>query len=147
MHELPPELMSRLTSISEEADALARKGSYSEALAKFNEAWSSIPEPKNEWEASTWLLAAIGDVCFLGGFFISGSEALRYATYCPGGLGNPFIHMRLGQCELERGEMGEAAEHLCRAYALEGKDIFKAELPKYFEFLQSKIEPPASGVW
>jgi hypothetical protein len=36
-----------------------------------------------------------------------------------------------------------AAEHLTRAYALEGKDIFARDDPKYFEFVESIIQPPA----
>jgi tetratricopeptide (TPR) repeat protein len=146
-HELPPELHSRITARAAEGDALAEKGEYEAAIRVYNEAWEAVSEPKNEWEASTWLLGAIGDACFLGGFFGSGLDAFGYAVHCPGGFGNPFIHLRLGQCHLEKGQVDEAAEHLTRAYALEGKDIFAAEDPKYFAFLKTRIAPPAGGQW
>jgi len=65
----------------------------------------------------------------------------------PGGLGNPFIHLRLGQCALEEGHLDEAAEHLARAYMLEGAEILAEDDPKYFEFLKTRLKPPASGQW
>ena len=147
MRELPTDLHEKIKALAAAGDALAERGQHEQAIAQYNKAWSLIPEPKNQWEASTWLLAAIGDACFLSGYFKSGSEAFQYAIHCPGGLGNPFVHLRLGQCELESGQENEAAEHLARAYMLEGKEIFENEPPKYFEYLKTRIKPPASGEW
>lgn len=146
-HELPQDLYVRIKARAAEGDVLAGKGQYEAAVRVYNEAWKEVPEPKNEWDASTWLLAAIGDACFLGGFFGSGLDAFGYAIHCPGGFGNPFIHLRLGQCHLQKENLEEAAEHLTRAYALEGKAIFAAEDPQYFAFLQTRIAPPAGGEW
>lgn len=143
--KLPVEIYERIVAIAEQGDALAEQSAYKAAIAKYNEAWQAIPEPKSDWEASTWLLAAIGDACFLGGYYESGLEAFSYALHCPGGFGNPFIHLRLGQCALERGDRELAAEHLCRAYALEGQQIFANDPSKYFEFLMTQIEPPVGG--
>jgi hypothetical protein len=147
MLELPTDVHDRIKALSAEGDLLAERMQFENAIGRYNEAWELIPDPKNDWAASTWLLAAIGDACFLGGFFTSGREALRYALTCPGGVGNPFLHLRLGQCEFEHGEMEGAAENLCRAYMLEGKQIFDSESPKYFDFLKTKIKPPVSWKW
>jgi len=147
MHELPSKIHQIILKLSAEGDALALRQQYEEAVAKYNEAWVLMPEPKSEWEASTWLMGAIGDACFLGGFYTSGAEAFDYALHCPGGFGNPFIHLRLGQCEFELQQLERAAEHLIRAYALEGKEIFDAEDDKYFAFLKTRIKLPASGTW
>ena len=57
-------------------DGLLESGDYKAAIGQYNLAWELIPEPKNNWEAATWVLAAIGDACFLGGFFTSAKEAL-----------------------------------------------------------------------
>ena len=145
MHKLPEQVYAAVLENSAEGDELAKRGSYREAISKYNFAWGLVPEPKDQWEASTWLLAAIGDACFLGGFFQSGTEAFTFALRCPGGFGNPFIHMRLGQCHLERGQEVEAGEHLCRAYAIEGRAIFSHEPPKYMEFLATKIQLLTNG--
>lgn len=145
--ELPAPLHARIQQLSAEGDSLAESAAYEAAVAKYNEAWALVPQPKNDWEASTWLLAAIGDACFLAGYFTSGVEAFEYALACPSGFRNPFIHMRLGQCQFEKNEHQAAAEHLGRAYMLEGREIFASEDAKYFEFLKTKIQKPASGAW
>lgn len=54
----------------------------------------------------------------------------------PDGLGNPFIHLRLGQCALELGDEDQAKDELIRAYMGDGPGIFEEEEPKYFEFLK-----------
>lgn len=60
---------------------------------------------------------------------------------------NPFLHLRLGQAQLELKNEVRAAEELCRAYMGAGKEIFAKEDPKYFDFLKTKISPPSSGLW
>jgi tetratricopeptide (TPR) repeat protein len=147
MNELPTQIHNEIKKLSALGDSLAQRKAYREAISEYNKAWEIVPEPKNNWEASTWLLAAIGDACFLSSFFKSGSEAFGYAITCPGGLGNPFLHLRLGQCHFELGNLDAAADELCRAYMGAGSDIFLEDNAKYFAFLKTRIEPPASGVW
>ena len=147
MEELAQVTHQKITRLSADGDSLALEHRFDDAVARYNEAWQLVPEPKDKWQASTWLLTAIGDACFLGGYFTSGAEALSYALRCPSGFGNPFIHLRLGQCEFERGELTNAIEHLTRAYAIEGAEIFEQADQRYFDFLKTKISPPASGVW
>ncbi len=147
MTELPDEHHERIKVLCAEGDALAKKAAYEEAISVYSQAWALVPNPATDWNASTWILAAIGDAGFLGGFHQSGLEALEYALNCPDGFGNPFIHLRLGQCALEKGREELAAENLARAYMLEGRDIFATESEKYFDYLKTKISPPASGIW
>ncbi|WP_374549905.1 tetratricopeptide repeat protein [Sphingobium yanoikuyae] len=51
-----------------DGDALASAGRYEEAIAEYNRAWEIVPEPKSQWNASTWILAAIGDAAFLANY-------------------------------------------------------------------------------
>lgn len=120
-------------------DNLAAEGRYEEAIAEYNKAWKLTPEPKNEWEASTWILAAIADACFFINKFKSARQALEYAMICPNGLGNPFLHLRLGQVLFEIDELNLAADELTRAYMGAEEKIFEKEDPKYLSFLRTKI--------
>ena len=45
--------------------------------------------------------------------------------------GNPFIHLRLGQCLYELGEVEVASDHLEQAYMNGGGKLFQNETPKY----------------
>ncbi len=119
-------------------DKFAREKKYDAALNEYKKAWDLIPLPKNEWGAATWVLAAIADSAFLAGYKISAREALEYAMTCPDAIGNPFLHMRLGQVLFDAGELDGAAEQLIRAYMGAGAKVFSNEDPKYLEFLGTR---------
>ena len=119
-------------------DVLAGAGKFKEAIGAYNNAWKLIPEPKNQWEAATWVLAAIADAAFLGGFLQSARQAIEYGMTCPGAVGNPFMHLRCGQILLELGERDRAADELMRAYMGAGAEIFERDDPKYLAFLKTR---------
>lgn len=145
--ELPADVHDAVVSLSEAGDALAEKSEYSAAIAKYTEALRLLPEPITDWEACTWLLVAIGDAHFLSGSYGPARDAFSEATHCPGAIGNPFVHLRLGESQLELGNKDKAANELARAYMGAGVDIFGAEDPKYFQFLKTVLKPPANGTW
>jgi hypothetical protein len=94
--------------------------------------------PKTEWETATGILVAIGDANYLDGDYVAGRDNLSTAMHCPGAIGNPFIHFRLGQCQFEVGEHERAADELMRAYVGAGREILDQHDPKYFRFLSSR---------
>lgn len=123
---------------------MAEQGDCPGALKHYWSAWDLLPEPQTEWEAATWILAAIGDANFLGNDFEAGRDNLSLAMHCPNAIGNPFLHLRLGQCQFELGNLDRAADELARAYMGAGSDIFE-DAEKYFTFLKTRLEPPAEG--
>lgn len=149
MADLHDELHSKIVAHSEAGDALADEGKYPQALAEYWKAFDLIPEPKTDWNASTWVLAAIGDANFSGGDFKAGVDNLSNVMHCPDAIGNAFLHLRLGQCQFEVGNLDRAADELTRAYALEGEELFAEDDPKYLAFLKTRIEinPPAKKPW
>jgi len=56
--ELDGVLHEKIKEYCRSGDMLAEQGNHEEAIAEYNRAWRSVPEPKNSWEASTWILAA-----------------------------------------------------------------------------------------
>lgn len=138
--ELDDHTYSQIQLTSAEGDDFAEAGKYDEALGKYNLAWELMPEPRTEWEASTWVLTAIADVAFKAGYFSSAGAALDYALLCPSALGNPFIHLRRGQVLFEQGDMEAAVQELPRAYMGAGEEIFSEDDPKYALFLGSRVE-------
>ena len=127
-----------------EGDASASAQRFEDAVAMYNKAWNMIPDPKNNWEASTWILAAIADACFQAGYMTSAREALEYAMTCPKGIGNPFLHLRYGQILYEAGELDKAADEFMRSYMGGGSEIFSTEDAKYLAFLSTRTNlfPP-----
>ena len=144
MAELNNETYAQIQEKCGLGDELTEEGRWRAALEQYWRAFELIPEPKQDWEATTWVLTAIGDVNFLSGDFEAGVENLSKAMHCPGAIGNPFIHLRLGQCQWELNHLDKAADELTRAYAIEGEEIFSEEAPQYFEFLKTRIDTSLS---
>jgi tetratricopeptide (TPR) repeat protein len=142
--ELADDIYDRIKALCEEGDKLAGGGAYPAALEQYWAAWDLLPEPQTDWEASTWILAAIGDANFLGEDYVAGRDNLSMAMHCPDAIGNPFLHLRLGQCQYELGNLDRAADELTRAYMGGGAEIFEGE-KKYFNFLKTKLQPPPGG--
>lgn len=141
MTTLDESLHSKITELCQQGDSLAEGGDFRGALKQYHRSWNLLPEPKEEWDASTWILSAIGDAYFFLGEFENVIRALANALRCPNGLGNAFVHLRLGQSAFELGQMSRAKDELTRAYMGAGKDIFESEDAKYMAYLESVLQP------
>lgn len=140
MAELNDEIYEEIQELCEKGDALMDAGDFPDALSRYWEAYDLVPEPKEDWAATLWIMAAIGDANFLGGDFEAGRDNLSNAMHLPDAIGNPFLHLRLGQCQYELGNLDRAADELIRAYALAGEEIFEEDDKKYLEFLKTRAE-------
>jgi hypothetical protein len=67
MAELPGTVYERVAAFCAEGDDLADAGEFAAALAKYWAAWDLLPQPRTEWPAATWILAAVGDANFGSG--------------------------------------------------------------------------------
>ncbi len=139
MPALDPVVAARVDAIAEHGTALTDRGDYNAAVRQYIAALKLLPEPVTQWDEATWLLTAIGDVQFLAGRFEEARLALSDCMHCPGAIGNPFIHLRLGETQFELGDLTRAADELARAYMGAGAEIFHQEPAKYFTFLKTKI--------
>jgi hypothetical protein len=144
MNELSDEVLDKIQQLCARGDELAGEEEFPEALSQYWSAWDLLPEPQTEWEAATWILAAIGDANYQSGDFEAGRDNLSMAMHCPGAIGNPFLHLRLGQCQFELGNLERAGDELARAYMGAGSEIFDGE-QKYFDFLKTRLQPPPGG--
>ena len=143
--DLESGLQVRVKEICDEGDVLIEMGELQDAFKNFSEALSLVPEPKEKYSATAGILAGMGDVHFHAKSYAQGKEVLSDAMHCVGAIGSPFLHLRLGQCQFELGNVDRAADELARAYMGAGLEIFSQEDPKYLEFLKTRLKPPASG--
>jgi hypothetical protein len=145
--QIPDKIHTEIKELCAEGDCFVGMGEFSDAYKNYMSALELVPEPKEEFQATTWILAAIGDMYFKAKDYGQTKNVITDSMHCVGAIGNPFLHLRLGQAQLELGNPDRAADELCRAYMGAGKDIFEREDPKYFDFLKTKISPPAGGEW
>src|SRR5262245_27272614 len=95
--ELSEELHARMNAACSYGDFLAEQGKYLAALEQYEAAWELLPPPAEQWSAATWILAAKGDALFRLRDFDGARRQFEGALSCPDGVGNPFVHLRLGQ--------------------------------------------------
>jgi tetratricopeptide (TPR) repeat protein len=139
---LPPRVQAEIVRYSKAGDRLAKQEKYEAALEQYRKAWALVPGDKTNWEASTQLLSSAGDCFFRLGDFERMANRFGRAVQCPGGLGNPYLHLRLGQGNFELGDKKGALDELSRAYLGAGDEIFKKEDPKYLALVRTKLRPP-----
>lgn len=128
----------KIEALATESDEFIENEDYEKAFELVMKALELIPVPRSEYAESTWLYATLGDIYFLTDDFEQGLSAFTDAVQCPEGLGNPFIHLRLGQCQFELENLDKAADELTKAYMTDGLEIFETEDPKYFAFLKTR---------
>lgn len=131
---------ARVSDLLKEADESGRSGRTEHAIETFEAAYDLIPEPKHESELAMIALAGIGELHFLQGETALAFEDFAGAVMCREGLGNPHIHLRLGQLQLGRGNTGRAQDELMRAYMGAGDLIFEGEDPRYYELIREFVE-------
>jgi len=141
-NHLPKKLLSEITKLCAQGDAFLKGNGFEQAIAKYKAAWNLLPEKKLNWEAATWILTSAGDAYFRQGDYEKSLASFVGAVQGPGGLGNPYIHLRLGQSYFELGDTAKAGDELTRAYMGAGDDIFKDEDEKYPTFLHTILLPP-----
>lgn len=137
-NELPDDIYENVKNLSSLGEEFFDQGKNAEAIKTWLEALSLLPEPKNIWEATLWLYAALGDAYLTQGNL---EEALSYfqrAYNAADGYENPYILYSLGATLYDLNRKDESTDYLLRAYMLEGEEIFEDDGEKYFEWLKIK---------
>jgi len=134
--QLSDEVYGKIQQLCKNGDGYVTKGNIDRAMQCYEEALQLLPDPKDDWEASTWIYTAMGDACFQNKQYHEAISNLTSALKCPNGFGNPFILLRIGESYFEAGEPEKARNYLLQAYMIDGPDIFSRENPKYFEIIR-----------
>ena len=145
--EIPSAAHAEIQELCAEGDVLLEMGDFQAAYKNYISALELVPEPKESFEATTWIMAALGDLYFQAKDYRQVAQVLSDAMHCTGAIGNPFLHLRLGQAQFELGNHERAADELCRAYMGAGSEIFAKEEARYFDFLKTRVAPPVGGIW
>ena len=138
--QLEDSIYEEICKLSKTGNDLLEKDQYLEAVEVYHKTFDLIPEPFEIYQASTWLLAAVGETYFLMEKYNNALHALEEAMYCPEAIGNPFIHLRLGQTLFELGNFDQARDELARAYMGGGREIFEDEDSKYYKHIKTYMK-------
>ncbi len=133
-------IVHRITQLCELGDDDVENGRYDEAIARYREAFTLVPKPVYAWAVSTFILTSIAEAYFLAGDYARTRDAVNDAFRCDGAVGNPFLHLRMGQAEHFLGNRGRAVDELIRAYERGGEEVFAGEDPKYLAMVKAAMD-------
>jgi tetratricopeptide (TPR) repeat protein len=140
--ELPADTFEAIQALCGDGERLMEAGEHRQAFEKLVEALQLLPEPTFGWNAAGWILVALGENAIRAGSFQAAEQPLQDAMWAPGTIGNPWVHLRLGQVRYELGDRDRAADELTRAYMGGGRAIFEGLDGKYFALLEQVLRPP-----
>lgn len=140
MKELSDSVYLKIERLSEEGNLFYEEEQFARALRRYQAALELVPDPKTDWEASTWLYTSIADTHFSRAELAEAKANYYNALNCPEGMGNAYIHFGLGQVLYELEEHKKSRDSLLRAYMLAGEDIFEEEDPKYYQSIEELVK-------
>jgi hypothetical protein len=138
---LPPATLEAIRAKASVAHRYLEGGDARSAYDAYLAAFELVPTPFENWNAAGWLLVAMAECAMRADDHARSFAALRDAMHCPGTVGNPWVHLRLGQVRLELADE-RAADDLARAYIGGGRALFEGLDPKYFAVVEKSLEPP-----
>lgn len=136
LHRQFDEVYPKIKSYSNKGNTVLEEANFDYAEQCFQDALELIPEPKNEFSATTWLYAALGDVYYQQGAYTAALDAFMGAYNGSEGYYNPYVVYMLGKIYYELGVMNKAKEFLTMAYMVAGEDIFLEDDGKYLEMVE-----------
>jgi tetratricopeptide (TPR) repeat protein len=135
-----PRWLAEMKAKLDQGDEYLDADKFTKAIDCYRQALLLLPEPKHGHEISLLAFTALGEAYFFSGWYQKALRAFRQAEKAPGGVENPLLHLRMGQASFEEGDFDRTADSLSRAYALDGRAIFRGEDKKYLSFLATRIE-------
>ncbi|WP_018968733.1 tetratricopeptide repeat protein [Rubritalea marina] len=141
MKDLDEPLKSELVSLCHRAVEAQDEERYHASNRDLYTVFEKLPEPKPEWKAYVWLLSNMGDNHFEQDEFAEAMEKFdEVFELDPTASDNAYLCLRRGQCALELENEGLAADLLCKAFEIEGKEFFEGEHSKYLKFAKQASE-------
>ena len=137
--ELSESTYRRIAEYCDKGEAMYESGAFHKAISNYEKALDLLPNPKEDWEAATWICTALSDAY---AELDENEESMSYllmAEKSPGGTTNPYIQLQLGIAYYDRLDLNQARDYLLRAYMLEGDDIFEDLEAKYLSAIQDLI--------
>ncbi|MGI9526003.1 MAG: hypothetical protein ACR2MS_02715 [Weeksellaceae bacterium] len=114
------------------------------ALHKIYEDLTNIQKAGRE---GRYLIIKIGEICFLNRKIEDALYNFNYAMKFNDTIGNPFLHLRLGQLQYCIGNKDRMIDELSRALIMGGEEVFENENPMFMKIPKSILKEPMDCSW
>lgn len=142
MSDLTLGVAYQIKRLCKEGEQATASKQYKVALMFYRQAWALLPEPQQQQPAALYILTALAEAHFLMKDYATALSCFEQANQLPNAFGNPYIHLRYGQCLFEMRKYQQAAEQLALAYTGDSGKVFSGEDERYLAFLRAVIALP-----
>lgn len=132
-------LSRNIVDIVESGNRLHTQGSHAEALGKYQEAWSLLPDPKKKWDLAQWIASCFADLLFEREQYAESKAWAMIAieTKPPRETSSWIVFAKA--C-IELGETDLAVEYLGKAFTRGKKRAFQGFDKKYLAFYLERVK-------
>ncbi|WP_071342013.1 hypothetical protein [Maribacter sp. 1_2014MBL_MicDiv] len=109
--------------------------------------YESLTDDQKKTRAGRYIIAHIAEVYFAASMIDEAFENFNFVMQFKDTIGNPFLHLRLGQLNYLTKNTDKMNDELSRALIMGGESIFKDEDPKLIKMVKSVLEEPADCSW
>ncbi|MEP2237455.1 MAG: hypothetical protein ABJI22_03775 [Maribacter sp.] len=109
--------------------------------------YESLTDDQKRTRAGRYVIIHIAEVCFSERWIEDAFDNFNFAMQFKDTVGNPFLHLRLGQLNYLVQNKDKMHDDLSRALIMAGESIFKEEDPKLIEMVKAVLKEPADCSW
>lgn len=114
---------------------------------KLMKIYESLTDDQKRTRAGRYVIIHIAEVCFSERLIEDAIDNFNFAMKFKDSVGNPFLHLRLGQLNYLIQNKEKMYDDLSRALIMGGEGIFKDEDPKLIEMVKGVLKEPADCSW
>lgn len=138
--ELEQRIYEDINKLLDYAEENVRLCEFDKAMEKYAQALNLLEGDIEDYDISTIIYAAMGDAMYLAGDYEKSKNCFYDAMNCPGGITNPYLLFRLGQCFYDCGDIEKSKEYFIRTYMIDGVELFKTSNKKYFDVIKEIVK-------
>ncbi|MDF4203278.1 hypothetical protein PXD56_09950 [Maribacter sp. SA7] len=109
--------------------------------------YESLTDDQKRTRAGRYVIIHIAEVCFSERWIEDAFDNFNFAMQFKDTVGNPFLHLRLGQLNYLVQNKDKMHDELSRAIIMDGEAIFKDEDLKLIEMVKSVLKKPEDCSW
>ncbi|MEP3373557.1 MAG: hypothetical protein ABJL43_06510 [Maribacter dokdonensis] len=109
--------------------------------------YESLTDDQKRTRAGRYNIVHIAEVYFAASMIDEAFENFNFVMQFKDTIGNPFLHLRLGQLNYLTKNTDKMNDELSRALIMGGEPIFKDEDPKLIEMVKSVLKEPEDCSW
>lgn len=138
--EFKDEISKKINKLLDDAEEDLQLCEFDKAIKKYVQALDLLEGDIEAYDISTTIYASMGDAMYLAGDYNKAKNYFYDAMNCPGGIANPYLLFRLGQCFYKCDNIEKSKEYFIRTYMIDGVTLFNTGDKKYFNVIKEMIK-------